>query len=153
MQILIGIASALATVWLLIALALIRARQRGDQLRPLLRLVPDLARLLTRLARDRTIPRRVRARILIAIAYNVQPINLIPDFIPVIGLLDNVAVTTWAIRSTIKHAGGDTITRHWPGTPQGLATLNRLARLNHQATTTLPHSPSNTRPAEARESI
>ena len=111
---------------------MIRAKRRGHNLAVLLRLIPDLARLLTRLARDRTIPLRVRARILVAIAYNVQPINLIPDFIPVIGLLDNLAVTVWAIRSTVKHAGTDAIIRHWPGTPEGLALLFRAARLNPQ---------------------
>jgi len=48
--------------------------------------------LLVRLSQDRSIPLRVRARIYVAIDYNVQPINLIPDFIPVIGLVDNVIV-------------------------------------------------------------
>jgi len=116
-----------------IAVALIRAKRRGQDLRALLRLIPDLARLLTRLARDRTIPLRVRARILIAILYNVQPINLIPDFIPVIGLLDNLVITLWAIRSTVRHAGADALTRHWPGSPAGLALLFRAARLNLQS--------------------
>ena len=132
MQVLIGIGSALATLWLVIGIALIRARRRGQNLRALLRLIPDLARLLTRLTRDRTIPFRVRARIFVAIAYNVQPINLIPDFIPVIGLLDNLVVTVWALRSTVKHTGTDAIIEHWPGTPEGLALLFRVARLNRQ---------------------
>jgi uncharacterized membrane protein YkvA (DUF1232 family) len=96
----------------------------------IVRLVPDLARLLTRLLRDRTIPRRVRARILIALAYNAQPINFIPDFVPVIGFVDNVAIIVWAVRSTIRHAGRDAIARHWPGTPSGLATLLRAARVD-----------------------
>jgi uncharacterized membrane protein YkvA (DUF1232 family) len=119
MEVLIGIGTAIATVWLLIVIALIRAKRRNQDPRAPLRLVPDLARLLTRLARDRTIPLRVRARIYLAILYNVQPINLIPDFIPVIGLLDNVVVTAWAIRSTVKHTDDKIIARHWPGTSEG----------------------------------
>jgi uncharacterized membrane protein YkvA (DUF1232 family) len=66
---------------------------------------------------------------MIAVAYNAQPINLIPDFVPVIGLLDNVLVVGWALRSTIRGAGRESIDRHWNGSPDGLATLYRLIRL------------------------
>jgi uncharacterized membrane protein YkvA (DUF1232 family) len=142
-QLLIGIGTAIAAVWLLVAIALIRAKRRGANARALLRLVPELARLLTRLARDRMIPLRVRARIYLAIAYNIQPINLIPDFIPVIGLLDNVVITSWAIRSTVKHAGPDTVERHWPGSPEGLTTVNRVLHLTPPTTpVTMPPPPA-----------
>lgn len=130
MPALIGLGSALAAVWLAMLVGVVRARRRGESLTEIVRLVPDLARLLTRVSRDRTIARRVRVRIFIALAYNAQPINLIPDFIPVIGLVDNVLVIAWAVRSTVRHAGRDAITRHWPGTPAGLATLFRVARLD-----------------------
>ena len=129
MEILIGLGSAMAALWLVFFIAAVRARRRGQRLIDLVRLVPDLARLLARISRDPTIPRGVRARVLIAVAYNVQPINLIPDFVPVIGLLDNLLVTVWAIRSTVKHAGSAAIDRHWPGTPEGLATLLRISGL------------------------
>jgi uncharacterized membrane protein YkvA (DUF1232 family) len=127
---LLGIGSALAAVWLVMLIVAVSAKRRGQSVTEVVRLVPDLARLLTRLLRDRTIPLRVRARILIAIAYNAQPINLIPDFVPVIGLVDNIAIIVWAVRSTVRHAGRDAITRHWPGTPGGLATLFRVARID-----------------------
>ena len=130
---LLGLGSAIAAVWLLILIAVVRARRRGEKVAELARLIPDLARLLIRLWRDKTIPRRVRARILFAIAYNVQPINLIPDFVPVIGLADNLVITLWALRSTVRHAGQEAIIRHWPGTPHGLATIFRIARLEQHA--------------------
>ena len=130
MSVLVPLVSALAAVWLLFGVAALRARRRGERLRDLARLVPDLARLMTRLSRDRTLPWSVRARVLVAIGYNVQPINLIPDFVPVVGLLDNLVVTVWALRSTVKHAGLDAISRHWPGTPQGLAFFLRAARID-----------------------
>jgi uncharacterized membrane protein YkvA (DUF1232 family) len=82
---------------------------------------------MARLLHDRSIPLRVRARILIAVAYNVQPINLIPDFVPVIGLVDIVIVIAWALRSTVRRAGREVIVRHWNGSQEGLATLLRLA--------------------------
>jgi uncharacterized membrane protein YkvA (DUF1232 family) len=133
MNALLGLGSAIAAIWLLILIAVVRARRRGETVAGLARLIPDLARLLARISRDKTIPRRVRARVLIAIAYNVQPINLIPDFVPVIGLADNLVITVWALRSTVRHAGKEAITRHWPGTPDGLATIFRLARLEQHA--------------------
>ena len=130
MDALIGLGSALAAVWLVLLFVAVRAKRRGQSVTEIVRLVPDLARLLARVSHDRTIPLRVRVRIFIAIAYNAQPINLIPDFVPVIGLVDNVAIILWAVRSTVRHAGPEAITRHWPGTPDGLATLFRLARLD-----------------------
>jgi uncharacterized membrane protein YkvA (DUF1232 family) len=129
-DVLVGIGSALAAVWLVLLFLAVRAKRRGQSVREIVRLVPDLARLLARVSHDRTIPLSVRVRIFIAIAYNAQPINLIPDFVPVIGLVDNVAIILWAVRSTVRHAGVEAITRHWPGTPDGLATLFRLARLD-----------------------
>jgi uncharacterized membrane protein YkvA (DUF1232 family) len=127
---LLGIGSALAAVWLVMLIVAVSAKRRGQSVTEVVRLVPDLARLLARVSRDRTIPLRVRVRIFIAIAYNAQPLNLIPDFVPVIGLVDNVAIILWAVRSTVRHAGPEAITRHWPGTTDGLATLFRLARLD-----------------------
>ena len=82
-----------------------------------------------RLLRDQSIPLCIGARILIAVAYNVQPINLIPDFVPVIGLADNVIVTAWALRSTGQRVGREGVAKHWSGSPAGLATVFRLARL------------------------
>jgi len=61
--------------------------------------------------------------------YNLQPINLIPDFIPVLGLADNAIVLIWALRSTIRIAGR-TAVEHWPGSPGGLAVLYRAIRLS-----------------------
>ena len=131
MQILIGL-GATAAACLVMATPAVPAVRRGANLRDLARLVPSLARLLVRLSRDRTIPLRVRAGILIAIAHNVQPINLIPDFVPVIGFADNVLVTQWAVRSTVRNARPEVVGRHWAGTPAGLAILLRFAGCDEQ---------------------
>jgi uncharacterized membrane protein YkvA (DUF1232 family) len=127
-HLLIGLGSALALLVLLLAIGAVHAVRRGEALRDIAKLVPSLARLLGRLARDPALPLRVRARIFVAIAYNVQPINLIPDFVPVVGLVDNVVVILWALRGTIRAGGREAIARNWPGTPEGLETVFRLAR-------------------------
>ena len=127
MPVLIGLAATLAASCLVLGAFTARAVRRGTSLAEIVRLVPDLARLLMRLSTDRTIPVRLRGRVFVAIAYNVEPVNLIPDFVPVIGLADNVLVTLWAVRSTVRGVGHEAISRHWTGTPAGLALLLRFA--------------------------
>jgi uncharacterized membrane protein YkvA (DUF1232 family) len=125
----IGFGTAVVLLGVLLVVGAMHAVRRGEALRDIAMLVPSLARLLARLARDKTLPLRVRARIYAAIAYNVQPINVIPDFVPVVGMVDNVVVILWALHGTVRAAGRDAIVRNWTGTPEGLATLFRLARL------------------------
>jgi uncharacterized membrane protein YkvA (DUF1232 family) len=127
-----GIIGGLLLVWLVLVVCLWRAvRGTPDHasLREALRLLPDLIRLLRRLAGDPGVPRGVRVRLALLLAYLLMPIDLIPDFIPVLGYADDAIVVTIALRSVTRHAGPAALDRHWPGTPAGLATLRRLAGL------------------------
>jgi uncharacterized membrane protein YkvA (DUF1232 family) len=127
--ILIGLASVVLVGWAVLAIAVARARPDDGVAGGALRLLPDTLRLLRNLAGDRTLPRSVRWRLAIALVYNIQPINLVPDFIPVIGVVDNLVVTAWALRSALKTAGPDAVARHWTGTDQGLRVVCRLVGL------------------------
>jgi uncharacterized membrane protein YkvA (DUF1232 family) len=127
--ILVGLAITLVLGGVAMIAAAIVAVRRVAAPADLAALVPSVARLLLGLLRDQSMPLRVRARILIAAAYNVQPINLIPDFVPVIGFADNMIVTVWALRSTIRSAGHEVVAKNWNGSPSGLALLYRLAGL------------------------
>jgi uncharacterized membrane protein YkvA (DUF1232 family) len=53
----------------------------------------------------------------------------VPDFVPVLGYADDVVVVAWALRSVVRRAGREALTRHWPGEPAGLAVVGRLAGL------------------------
>ena len=128
-DIVISVAATLATAWLLLVTGLIVLRTKGVSPTEGLRLLPDVLRLLRRLAADRTLPWPVRARVWIAIAWLIGPLDLIPEFIPVIGPADDVIVVTILLRSVIRRAGPETVQRHWPGTPEGLAVLARLCKL------------------------
>jgi len=134
-RIVIAVAAGLMMFWVILLVVLWRARRdQPDQIRVLdaLRLVPDVIRLLRRLAADRTLPRALRVRLWLLIAYLISPIDLIPDFIPVVGYADDVIIVAIALRSVTRRAGPEALQQHWPGTPQGLETLLALAGLPPQ---------------------
>ncbi|HEY5986511.1 MAG TPA: DUF1232 domain-containing protein [Streptosporangiaceae bacterium] len=139
-QLLLGIAATLFTAWLLLVITLLVTRTRGVTATESLRILPDALRLLRGLAADRTLPWTVRARGWIALAWLINPLDLIPEFLPLIGPLDDVIVVTILLRSLIRRAGPETVQRHWRGTPEGLAVLSRLCKLPIP-----PHTPSRTR--------
>jgi|SRR5690349_19423567 uncharacterized membrane protein YkvA (DUF1232 family) len=99
--------------------------------RDALRLLPDTLRLLRHLVRDHTIPRRTRWLVWALFGYLACPIDLIPDFVPVIGYADDVIITSLVLRHVIRKAGPQTLQTHWAGTPEGLAALHRLLRLGN----------------------
>lgn len=130
-DLLLGLAAGLLLAWATLIAALLITRPRGGLLREALRLLPDVLRLLPRLAADPTLPRGVRVRLALLLAYLASPIDLIPDFIPVIGYADDAIITTAVLRSVVRRAGLPAVRRHWPGTDDGFAALCRLTGLSH----------------------
>lgn len=126
---LIAIVAGLAVLWLAVIAALWVTKGRFDlaALREGLRMLPDLIRLLKRLAADPVLPRGVRIRLWLLLAYLLFPVDLVPDFIPIVGYADDAIVVALALRSVIRHAGPQAIERHWPGTSDGLTVILRLA--------------------------
>ncbi|MGW0883089.1 YkvA family protein [Streptomyces sp. NPDC002671] len=88
---------------------------------------PDLLRLVSRLARDKALPRRTRWLLWILAGYLALPIDLVPDFIPVLGYADDAIAVALVLRTVIRQSGTDALARHWPGTPDGLNAVCRLA--------------------------
>ena len=129
-RVVIGFAVGLAVAWLALIVGLYLARPKGTLLKEATRLVPDTIRLLRRLASDHALPRGVRIRLSALFIYLALPIDLIPDFIPVVGFADDAIFVAIALRSVVKRAGPEAIRRHWPGTADGLASLWRLAGLD-----------------------
>ncbi|WP_410592482.1 YkvA family protein [Amycolatopsis sp. lyj-23] len=132
-ELLLGVGAALLLTWLLLLGALLVVRPRGGLLREALRLLPDVLRLVRRLAADRTLPRGVRVRLGLLLAYLALPVDLVPDFIPVLGYADDAIVVTAVLRSVVRRAGLDVVRAHWPGTDDGFAALVRLTRLRSAA--------------------
>jgi uncharacterized membrane protein YkvA (DUF1232 family) len=125
----LALGAGLLLIWGALLVALWAGRPDELSLRDALRLLPDVVRLLRRLAADPTLPRGVRVRLWLLLAYLALPFDLVPDFIPVIGYADDAVVVAFALRSVVRHAGTGALERHWPGTPDGLAAVCRLAGL------------------------
>ncbi len=136
MSILLAIAAGLAVSYLILLGALLVARPKGNLLGEASRLLPDLLGLLRRLAADPTVPRAARLRLWLLFAYVASPIDLVPDFVPVLGYADDAIVVSLVLRSVVRRAGAPAIHRHWRGTDAGLAALGRLTGL------TMAHTPS-----------
>ncbi len=126
-----ALAVALGAYAALLAALWVYARRHPETLTgtDALRFLPDLLRLLRRLAVDRSVPGAVRAALILLVAYLLFPIDLVPDFLPVIGYADDVLVVAIVLRLTVRHAGAAAVERHWPGSAQGLAVIHRLAGL------------------------
>ena len=127
--ILASIAVSLVVIWLAFIVVLLVTKPERSTLTEAARIVPDTGRLVHALAADRTLHRGVRLRLWLLLAYLASPIDLIPDFLPVIGYADDAIVLSLVLRSVIKRAGVEEVRGHWPGTADGLDTLARLCRL------------------------
>jgi uncharacterized membrane protein YkvA (DUF1232 family) len=126
---LVGVLGGLLLCWLVLMAVLWATCPDELRLGELLRLLPDVLRLVHRLAGDGTLPRGVRVRLWLLLAYLAMPIDLVPDFVPVLGHADDAVVVALVLRSVVRRAGPTAIARHWPGTPDGLAALRRASRL------------------------
>jgi len=121
-SILVGL--VLAWALLLALLWLLRPRDVG--LRELVRVVPDVLRLIRDLLADGTTPLSARLALLGLLAWLVSPIDLIPEFIPVLGPLDDVVVAVLVLRYVRRRLGTDQLRRRWRGSNDGFELLVRV---------------------------
>jgi uncharacterized membrane protein YkvA (DUF1232 family) len=129
MTLLLTIAIGLALTYLGLLGALLVVRPKGNLLGEALRLLPDVLRLLPRLAGDSNVPRAARVRLWLLLGYLAMPIDLVPDFVPVLGYADDAIVVSLVLRSVVRRARAPVVRRHWPGTNDGLDALARLTGL------------------------
>ncbi|MEV5409457.1 DUF1232 domain-containing protein [Thermopolyspora sp. NPDC052614] len=122
---LLGVLAGLATAWIALITALALTRPRHGMLSEAVRLLPDALRLIRRLAADPALPRGVRTRLALLLAYLAFPIDLVPDFIPVLGYADDAIIVAVVLRSVVRRAGLPAVRRHWPGSDDGFAALCR----------------------------
>lgn len=122
-------AVALGLMWVMLSMTLWILRPGARDIKQALRLMPDVLRLVTRLARDRELPAATRLWLWGLLIYLALPIDLIPDFIPVIGYADDAIITVFVLRNVVRTAGVAVIRQHWPGTPDGYEAVCALTGL------------------------
>ena len=127
MEVLFGILAALAVAWLALGVTLLVARPHGGRLGELLRLLPDAVRLFRALIRNPDVPSTVKLRLWLLLAYLASPIDLVPDFIPILGYADDAVIAALVLRSVVRRAGPAKVRQHWGGTADGLEALLRAA--------------------------
>lgn len=122
----VSLLAALVVALLTIVVVLVRTCQRPET-RALVMLVPDCLVLLRRLAADPSTPRRSKLLLLALIAYLAMPFDLIPDFIPVLGQLDDAIIIAITLRAVLRASDPARVREHWPGPKSTLTGILRLA--------------------------
>jgi uncharacterized membrane protein YkvA (DUF1232 family) len=105
---------------------LVAAGRRGDA-RALAGFIPDCVVLFRRLLADERVPRRRKWLVAALIGYLAMPFDVVPDFIPVAGQLDDAIVVALVLRAVVRSGGPDLLREHWPGPAASLTVLMRLA--------------------------
>jgi uncharacterized membrane protein YkvA (DUF1232 family) len=126
LRVVVGIAVGLLILWAALLVLFWVLRPRDVAARELVRLVPDLVRMLLSLVADAGSPPDVRLVLLGVMAWILSPIDLIPEFIPVLGPLDDVVVAVVALRYVRRRVGVAGMRARWPGTDDGFALLGRV---------------------------
>ena len=128
------LAATLAALLLYAALVIaLILRGRREDARALAGFVPDCIVLFRRLLADDRVPRRSKLVLAALIAYLAMPIDIIPDFIPVAGQLDDAIIVALALRSILRASGPQLLHEHWPGPQASLYAINQLAYGNRRA--------------------
>jgi uncharacterized membrane protein YkvA (DUF1232 family) len=125
------IALAVAIVVWALAIAVLYALGRRTQARELATLIPNLLVLFKGLLRDPRVSRGSKAWLWFAVVWLVSPIDLIPEFIPVLGPLDDAVVAALVLRHVLRRTDRDVLAEHWRGEP---ATLDAITRWGSRET-------------------
>jgi uncharacterized membrane protein YkvA (DUF1232 family) len=122
---LVGLAIAVVLYGLAV-LALVLAGRRTDA-RALAGFIPDCIVLVRRLLGDERVPRSRKLLLGALLAYLAMPFDLVPDFIPVAGQLDDAIVTALVLRAVLRSGGDALLREHWPGPERSRELVARLA--------------------------
>jgi uncharacterized membrane protein YkvA (DUF1232 family) len=109
-----------------LVIGLVVAGRKGDA-RALVRLVPDCVVLFKRLLTDPRVDWWRKAILVLVIVYVASPIDLVPDFVPIPGQLDDALLVVLALRGVLRSAGPVVVAEHWLGSQSALAILSRVA--------------------------
>ena len=116
----------LLAAWIALVAVLWILRPRDVSLSELIAFVPDLVRLVRALIADRSAPVAVRAALALLLVWLISPIDLIPEFVPVLGPLDDVVVAVIVLRFVRRRVGIEALRERWAGSDAGFRLLERM---------------------------
>jgi uncharacterized membrane protein YkvA (DUF1232 family) len=120
------VAGCVLLIYAALVVVLIVAGRRGSA-RDAARFIPDCIVLVRRLLGDPRVPRRHKLLLGVVVGYLVLPFDLVPDFIPVAGQIDDALVVVLALRAVLRSSGSGLVSAHWPGPERSLALVLRFA--------------------------
>jgi uncharacterized membrane protein YkvA (DUF1232 family) len=126
LRLIAGIFAGIIALWVILLLVFWALRPRSVSARELVGIIPDVLRLLRSIITDRSAPLDVRVVLVVLLVWIVSPIDLIPEFIPVLGPLDDVVVAIVSMRYVRRRLGSEELRRRWAGSPEGFALLARV---------------------------
>ena len=132
-----GLLLFIVGLYVLAVAALIAAGRREDA-RALAGFIPDCLVMVSRLARDRRISRPRRVLLFLVLGYLALPIDLVPDFLPGIGQLDDAVLLGLALRLVVRGGGTELVRKAWPGPEASLTLVLRAAGLETNGAATPP---------------
>ena len=115
-----------AALYAAFVVALVLVGRRTDA-RALATFIPDCIVLASRLARDARVPRRRKLLLFLLVGYVALPLDLVPDFVPIAGQLDDAIIVALVLRAFVRSGDRDLIRELWPGPERSLALILRLA--------------------------
>ena len=135
MRPLIIAAIALVAIWALAVLVLLWSG-RKTAAKELVVLLPNLVRLFRGLIGDPRVPRGSKALLLVGAVWLISPIDLIPEFLPVIGGIDDAIVAALILRHVVRRAGDEVVREHWKGDPKTIGLILRVAGVGNAGSAT-----------------
>jgi uncharacterized membrane protein YkvA (DUF1232 family) len=97
-------------------------------MKELLLLLPRLARMIAQLLADREVPTTAKVALAAVAVYLASPVDLLPDFIPFVGYLDDLLLAAVVVDGLLNHLDRSLLLRYWPGSPASLTTAGAVAR-------------------------
>ena len=130
MKVLIVSIITLAALYIVFILGLIVAGKKVAA-RALAGIIPDCVVLFKNLLKDRQVPARYKLLLGILLGYLISPLDLVPEFIPIVGQLDDAIVVALVLRVIIKGTDTQTVKRNWKGPESSLKFIFKLARIDY----------------------